>query len=145
LRIITYLANKGHTLEVRLAAFNYKGHSWFDGIEGESRVRLAEHLLGSAQSPEERARLVSPLRTEIPPSHYLRRKEPLEVKLAAVAALGEVVEDAWPGTAGYTYLRDAYRELLPLVQDEDQPELSRAAAAMIKSMEVRYGEKANAN
>lgn len=145
LRVITYLVTKGHTLDARLAAFEYKGHNWFQGIEGANRVRLAEQLLASAETPAERARLVSPLRHELPPSRYLRKKEPPEVKLAAVAAIADVVEDAWPGTAGYTYLRAAYHDLLPLVQDEQQPELSRAAAAMIKVLETRYGEKAVGN
>jgi hypothetical protein len=96
----------------------------------------------SSTTPEQRAQLVSVLRRQIPPVRYLRDKEPLEVKLAAVAALGQIVEDGWTGTGGYTYLRQAYRELLPLAQDEEEPELARAAARMIKTMEVRYGEKA---
>jgi hypothetical protein len=68
----------------------------------------------------------------------------MEVKLAAIQAIGERVADSWSSSAGYDYLRQAYRDLVPIAAEEDYPELSRAASNMIRSMELRYGERASA-
>ncbi|MDZ4847712.1 MAG: hypothetical protein SGI77_00315 [Pirellulaceae bacterium] len=142
LRILTYLVTYGHDLETRIAAFQYNGHSWFRGFEPEQRRRLARLLLDTAKVPADRARLVSVLRDQIEPSWFLYGSESHAVKLAAIAAIGEKVANHWRSTAGYDSLREGYRVMLPIAQDEDYLELSRAASEMIRSMEIRYGEKA---
>lgn len=142
LRILTYLVTDGHNIETRIAAYQYKGHSWFRGFEPANRIRLAEELLSKSTAPAERARLVSVLRDQIKPSRFLTGFESFEVKFAAIAAIGEAVADHWRGTGGYDALRQAYRELLPIAQNEDSLELSRAASKMIRSLEIQYGEKA---
>jgi hypothetical protein len=142
LRFIAYLIRHGHRLEDRIAAFQYRGHSWFRGFEAENRLQLTQRLLETAESPEERARLVGVVQDQIPPAFFLASAEAAVVRLAAITAIGEWVAKQWPGNGGYDSLRQAYRELLPITCDREHPELRDAAWRMIRQLEMRYRERA---
>ncbi|MFN9917782.1 MAG: hypothetical protein ACK53L_34665, partial [Pirellulaceae bacterium] len=109
LRFIAYLIQHGHRLEGRIAAFQYRGHSWFKGFEAENRLHLTRRLLETAESPEERARLIEVVRDQIPPAFFLASAEAAVVRLAAITAIGEWVAKHWSGNGGYDSLRQAYR------------------------------------